>query len=106
MASLPSPDAPLFPLLKLSKLGKLSGSWGAWFAKFLRHEIGITDTRKTFHSFRHGFATNWRICRLDEPVRFVIDGHALGSVGAKYGHTPIKTRAYWMDKLVIKGFPL
>lgn len=106
VASLPGPKAPLFPDLRPGTYGKLTANFSKWFGRFLRVEIGITDRRKTFHSFRHGFATSWRECGLPEDVRFVIDGHALKSVGANYGETHLTVTSPCMNKLVIEGFPL
>ncbi|MDE4917466.1 integrase [Cupriavidus metallidurans] len=106
VASLPGPDARLFPDLMPGTYGTLTANFSKWFGKFLRLELGITDKRKTFHSFRHGFATNWRACELPEHVRFAIEGHAAGSVGAKYGEIPLSLLAKKMNKLVIEGFPL
>lgn len=106
VASLPGSDAPLFPDLRRDQYGKLTANFSKWFGKFLRVELGITDKRKTFHSFRHGFATNWKVCELPEHIRFVIDGHAPGSVGATYGETPLSLLSNCMNKLVIEGFPL
>lgn len=106
VASLPTPGAALFPDLKRNKFGKLTGSFSKWFGGFLRVDVGISDPRKTFHSFRHGFATNWRVCGLPENVRFVIDGHAPETVGAMYGETPLSLQSQYMNQLVIEGFPL
>lgn len=105
-ASLSGPDAPLFPDLMRNKYGCLTANFSKWFGEFLRKDVGITDKRKTFHSFRHGFATNWKMCELPEHIRFAIDGHALGSVGAMYGETPLSLMSNCMNKLVIEGFPL
>ncbi|ODV44490.1 hypothetical protein AWV79_07615 [Cupriavidus sp. UYMMa02A] len=106
VGSLPGPHASLFPDLKPAKYGNLTGVFSKWFGRFLRIELGIKDKRKVFHSFRHGFATNWKVCELPEHVRFVIDGHALPTVGAKYGETLMSVRSHCMYKLVIEGFPL
>lgn len=104
--SLPGPKAPLFPDLQPGTYGKMTANFSKWFGWFLRVELGIADRRKTFHSFRHGFATNWKMCDLHEHIRFAIDGHAPGSVGARYGETPLSVASACMNKLVIEGFPL
>jgi integrase len=44
-------DGPLFDL-KPGPHGKLSGAFSKWWARF-SDECGVTDARKTFHSFRH-----------------------------------------------------
>jgi integrase len=48
------PKTRIFPDTIASKAGYYSDRFGAWFARFL-DGIGITDARKSFHSFRHSF---------------------------------------------------
>ncbi len=44
----------LFPDLSLSKSGSYAANYSKWFANFLDH-VGVTDSKKNFHSFRHTF---------------------------------------------------
>jgi hypothetical protein len=45
-------DAWLFPLIAPNTGGVKA--WSKWFGRYIR-ELGITDTAKVFHSFRHNF---------------------------------------------------
>ena len=44
----------LFPDLKPDVHGTLTGNWSKWWGHHARRR-GVTDRRKVFHSFRHGF---------------------------------------------------
>jgi integrase len=43
----------LFPQLKATRLGSLTAAWSKWWGRHARVECGVSDPRKTFHSFRH-----------------------------------------------------
>ena len=85
----------LFPGLKSDPFGK---RWGRWLRK-----IGITDSRKVFHSFRHTFKTACREAGVLEEIHDALTGHSGGGVGRTYGDVPLKTLAEAIAKL---KFPL
>ena len=74
----------LFPLLKKDKYGKLTQNWSKWFGRHLR-SIGVTDSSKVFHSYRHGMKDALRNAGVDEAISDAITGHASTSVGRSYG---------------------
>lgn len=63
-----------------------SAAWSKWCGRYLRDTVGIGDTRKVFHSFRHTFKRMARDAGLDEPIHDALTGHSgRGSVGRSYG---------------------
>lgn len=74
----------LFPLLKKDKYGKLTQNWSKWFGRHLRR-IGITDSSKVFHSYRHGLKDALRNADADEAISDAITGHSSVSIGRSYG---------------------
>jgi integrase len=44
----------LFPTVAPDQAGAVQ-AWSKWFGRYLRKTVGIVDTAKVFHSFRHGF---------------------------------------------------
>jgi integrase len=44
----------VFPNLVVDKRSNLTGNWSKWFGRY-KKSIGITDSKKVFHSFRHTF---------------------------------------------------
>ena len=74
----------LFPLLKKDKYGKLTQNWSKWFGRHLRR-IGITDSSKVFHSYRHGLKDALRNAGVDEAISDAITGHSSVSIGRSYG---------------------
>ncbi len=75
----------LFPILKSAGNRQLTSSWSQWFSRYLRTEVGITDTRKTFHSFRHGFKEACRSCQIAKDIHDHLTGHASSDIGDGYG---------------------
>lgn len=75
----------IFPLLKSAGDRQLTASWSQWFGRYLRHEVGITDTRKTFHSFRHTFKDLCRSSQISKEHHDRLTGHASSDVGDSYG---------------------
>src|SRR5262249_25479563 len=75
----------LFPELRADKhTGKVTRLWGKTWNWYARKTCGITDPRKTFHSFRHGWIDAAREV-MQEAHRHAITGHAGGGVGRQYG---------------------
>jgi integrase len=66
----------LFPLIAPDKGRSGVGAWSKWFGRYLRKQVGITDTAKVFHSFRHSANDALRRGRVDEELRRALVGHA------------------------------
>jgi integrase len=73
----------LFPLVSTRAGIK---AWSKWWGRYLRDTIGVKDTAKVFHSFRHGVKDALRRARVDYELREALVGHSLGStVSGGYG---------------------
>lgn len=76
----------IFADLALRKAAsKRSINWGKWFMRYLRNEVGITNKRKVFHSFRHTFIDICRNCGVSTEIRKTITGHKEEGMSAVYG---------------------
>ena len=52
----------------------------------MRNHVGVKDTNKVFHSFRHGFQDALRQATPDEELRDALAGRSSGkSVSRRYG---------------------
>lgn len=99
----------LFPALKPDVAGVLTGLWSKWWGRYMRTTIGITDRRKTFHSFRHGFKDACREASVDEAVHDALTGHVGKSgVGRSYGSGsyPLRPLADAICKVEFPGLDL
>lgn len=74
----------VFPAVKSAPGLPNSASWSKWFGRFKR-DIGITDSRFTYHSFRHAFKDQCRSAAISTSVHDCLTGHSSGGVGATYG---------------------
>lgn len=74
----------LFPELKASADGSFTAAWSKKINRIFR-DLGITDRRKVFHSFRHNFKDACRRAGIQEAVHDALTGHSNGSVGRNYG---------------------
>jgi integrase len=73
----------IFDKLVADKFGTETAQFSKWFGRYLRKDCKVTNTRMTFHSFRHTFK---ELCRLAEiSVGDALTGHVSGNVGDKYG---------------------
>lgn len=99
----------LFPNLKPDRVGVITSAYSKNFGRYL-DRIGLTDSRKTFHSFRHTFK---RACRgvIDKEIHAALTGHASGDVGDLYGRdetgagVPLAVLAEAVAKLEFPGWP-
>jgi len=82
----------IFALLTSAGTRQLTASWSQWFGRYLRQVVGITDKRKTFHSFRHTFKDACREAMIPKEVHDRLTGHSSSDVGDGYGgtHYPLK----------------
>lgn len=89
----------LFPELKATSHGSRTAAWSKWWGRHARTVCGITDRRKTFHGFRHGFKDAARAV-MPEEHHDAITGHSNGSVGRSYGlGVPLQTLAKAMARV-------
>lgn len=75
----------LFPKISSTSYRQLTASWSQWFSRYLRSDIGISDQRKTFHSFRHGFKEACRMSGIPKDIHDYLTGHVSSDVGDGYG---------------------
>ena len=79
-------SSPLFPMLVENSYHQYTAAFSKWFGRYLRGTIGITDKRKTFHSFRHGFKEACRIAEINKDLHDKLTGHqSSADVGDGYG---------------------
>ncbi|MEE1903511.1 site-specific integrase [Pseudomonas inefficax] len=79
----------LFPDLEAVR-GKLGHAPSKWFGRY-KTKLGITDTRKTFHSFRHTFIDDLREAAVQDSLIKRMVGHEDSTVtfGIYGSRTPI-----------------
>jgi integrase len=67
--------------------------------RFLR-KVGITDTAKTVHSFRHRATDRLRRAACPDSVRFELLGHEKKTIAAGYGRgSPVPLLRQWCDRI-------
>jgi len=92
----------VFPELTATRYGSVTAQWSKWWGRHARR-LGISDKRKTFHSFRHGWKDAARAV-MSEEHHDAITGHASGSVGRSYGRgVPLKVLAESMGRVQYPG---
>jgi hypothetical protein len=75
----------LFPKLVLNEYRQRTAKFSKWFSRYLRQTIGISDKRKTFHGFRHGFKEACRLAEIPKDIHDQLTGHSSSDVGDGYG---------------------
>jgi hypothetical protein len=99
-------DERLFPDLRPAVTGQVTGNWSKWWGRYT-DGLGITDPRKVFHSFRHGFKDACRAARIEEELHDALTGHTSASVGRRYGGgVPLEVLAEAVAKVSYKGLDL
>jgi integrase len=86
----------LFPQVAPGALNALK-AWTKWFNRHLR-SLGVADSNKVFHSFRHIFKDALRTARIPEDLNDALTGHSNATVGRGYGAKQIVQR-YGIDTL-------
>ena len=77
----------LFPAVTSSGMRQLTASFSQWWGRYARKEVGIADTKKTFHSFRHAFKDACRNSGVPIDIAQRLMGHTgERGVAAQYGH--------------------
>lgn len=97
----------LFPAIK-STTKQLTAPYSKWFNRTLREKLNITDKRKVFHSFRHGFKDACRISNILSEHHDRLTGHGNKNVGDSYGdeHYPLKPLSEAMNLFRYEGLDL
>lgn len=86
-------DAWLFPDLLPEKGRAGIKAWSKWFGRYLRDSVGVKDTTKVFHSFRHGVKDALRRARVDYELREALLGHShSNTVSGGYGAAEMLAR--------------
>jgi integrase len=99
-------DERLFPALRPSVTGQMTGNWSKWWARYT-DDLGISDDRKVFHSFRHSFKDACRAAQIEEELHDALTGHTSASVGRRYGNgVPLEVLAAAVAKVSYKGLDL
>jgi integrase len=94
----------LFPDLKPSQVRSVTTAWSQRWARHAR-ALGIKDSRKVFHSFRHGWKDAARAV-MPEDHHDAMTGHSNGSVGRAYGlGVPLGVLSESMAKVSFNGLP-
>lgn len=91
----------LFPELEAVR-GKLGHAPSKWFGRY-KTKLGISDPRKTFHSFRHTLIDDLRDAGVQDSLIKWIAGHEDGAVTFSiYGsRSPPKAMAEVLDHIHI-----
>jgi len=70
-------------------------------------KVGIVDSRKTWHSFRHTFKSGLKMAGIPKDMRDQLAGHADNSAGAGYEHgQPVEAMKAAIEMLTLDGFAL
>lgn len=98
----------IFGDLAPDKYGTVTANWGKWFGRYIRKTCGVSDTRITYHSFRHSFKDICRALSIPEAVQDATTGHSDGRVARKYGFLdyPLAPMVSAMDKYVVFNLEL
>ena len=100
--------ARLFPALKSATTRPITASFSQWFGNYKRKVLVITDSRKTFHSFRHTFKDACRVSDINKELHDKLTGHRSGNEGDNYGDEfyPLQPLAKAISKLSYEGLDL
>jgi integrase len=98
----------LFPTVAPDQKGALR-AWAKWWGRHLRNHVGVKDTNKVFHSFRHGFQDALRQATPDEELRDALAGRSSGksvSRKAMLERWGVKALKAAIDKVSYPGLDL
>ena len=76
----------LFPVINAGQAvkGKSSHAFSKWYGRYLT-SIGLSDSRLTFHSYRHAFKSFGRASGIEKSVLDALQGHKGREVSLDYG---------------------
>jgi len=90
----------LFPSIPVDRDGRRNKYASNSMGKWLREVVGITDERKSFHSWRHDVKTRLNP-KVPEKTHDYITGHASQKVGHRYIHPPMSELVEAIGKLPV-----
>jgi integrase len=98
----------LFPEFNKRVQGNIAKPWVQWFGRYLRKVVKVADSKRTFHSFRHGFKDACRESDIHLEIHDALTGHKTPGVGAGYGaeYFPLQPLAAAMTKLCYRRLDL
>ena len=102
-----SKNGRIFADLNYNKRGELSAMPSKWFGRFM-NEIGLTEEKLVFHSFRHTVRTILRNNNCpEERVQRICGWEGEKSLSSHYGTISVKVLAQELnEKLVYEGLNL
>jgi hypothetical protein len=59
--------------------------FSSFWSDFLRHDLGIKDTKKSLYSLRHSFKDSLRGIGAEDHIQNALMGHAEPGTGRRYG---------------------
>ena len=90
----------VFPTLSNDNAnGIYSNSVGKWYGRYLQ-DIGLTDSRLDYHSFRYAFKQQCSLCNVEEETRDALAGHWLNGRDASRTYLKRDQKQYPFTKLV------
>jgi integrase len=100
-------ESRLFDLPR-NRHGRVGPGWSKWFGEYLRNVCKVSDTRMTFHSFRHGWKDAARAAGVARDVMDAYQGHSDGSASSGYGSEfyPLQPLIEAIGRITFTGFPL
>lgn len=99
------PDALLFEEIKM--YGSIARIRVAHKLNEVIRSAGVTDSRKTFYSFRHTFKRACRAADIEEEIHDALTGHAPRTAGRRYGmQYPLEVLDRAMKRIEFPGLDL
>ncbi|WLB91327.1 site-specific integrase [Bradyrhizobium japonicum USDA 135] len=89
----------LFPTVAPDQ-GRALSAWSKWFGRYLRTTVGIKDTDRVFHSFRHGVKDALRRGRVDVEAREALLGHSGSTSAVSRGYGASEMLERWGVKVL------
>jgi len=79
-------DKYIFPVMNRGKTvgGAISHAFSKWYGRYLS-EIGLSDKKLTFHSFRHSFKMFGRQAGIEKTLLDCLQGHKNHEISLDYG---------------------
>lgn len=98
----------IFDELVADRFGTETAQFSKWFGRYLRRACKVTESRMTFHSFRHTFKDFCRLADISTEVHHALTGHTSGNIGDKYGGDsyPLRSLVNAMRKYKVPSIPI
>lgn len=89
----------LFPAVAPDQSRALA-AWSKWWGRYLRATVGIANTDRVFHSFRHGVKDALRRGRVDVEAREALLGHSGSTSAVSRGYGASEMLERWGVKVL------